>query len=835
MQENREQILLTNIEEEMKTSYIDYAMSVIVGRALPDVRDGLKPVHRRILYAMFREGLLSNKPFSKSAGVVGEVLKKYHPHGDSAVYDSMVRMAQPWAMRYPLVDGQGNFGSIDGDSAAAYRYTEARLSPIAEYMLADIDKETVNFVDNFDGKIQEPAVLPSAFPNLLVNGSTGIAVGMATNIPPHHLGETIDALVMKIDRPEVTLPEVMRVMPGPDFPTGGFIHGREGIRDAYATGRGKVVMRARCVTEKLEKGSREAIIVTEIPYMVNKTSLIQQIAELVRDKRISGISDLRDESDREGMRIVIELKRGEVAEVVLNNLYKHTKLQDTFGIIMLTIVDRRPAYLPLLDMLQRYIDHRVEVVVRRTRYDLEKAIKRLHIVHGLFVVLDNVDAVISIIRQSPDTDSARQALMEKFYVPVEMGREFDPTITTAMPLTREQAQAILDMRLARLTALEQDRLLEERKDLVAAIADYRDILATPQRVLDIIKKELLDIKARFNDARRTEIVDAGEDLRMEDLIAEEPMVVTVSHEGYIKRTATSAYRTQKRGGKGVAAMDTKENDWVEHLFIATTHHYILFFTDRGKAYWLKVYELPEGGRNTRGRPVVNLIELEPGEKIRAMIPVKAFTSDQFLTMATRQGQVVKNSLDLYSNPRKVGIKAVKVVDGDELINVRLTNGNQEVVMATRKGMAIRFHESDVRPLGRYTQGVRGITLTDDDYVVGMEACRPEDTILTVCENGFGKRSLVQDYRLITRGGKGVINIKCTERNGDVVAIKAVTDSDELIMITQQGQSIRFKVSSVRVMGRVTQGVRLHQVDDDDAITMVERIESEDDELAEGTV
>jgi len=831
-QESREIILPANIEEEMKTSYIDYAMSVIVGRALPEVRDGLKPVHRRILYAMFREGLLSNRPFSKSAGVVGEVLKKYHPHGDRAVYDSMVRMAQPWAMRYPLVDGQGNFGSIDGDSAAAYRYTEARLSPIAEYMLADIDKDTVDFGDNFDGKVQEPLVLPSAFPNLLVNGSTGIAVGMATNIPPHNLSEIVDALVMKIDNPNATVAELMRHVKGPDFPTGGYINGREGILDAYNTGRGRVVMRAKCTVEKLEKGTREAIIVTEIPYMVNKTSLIQGIAQMVRDKKITSISDLRDESDRTGMRIVIELKRGEVPEVVLNNLYKHSKLQETFGIILLTIVNNRPHYLPLPAILQLYIDHRVEVIVRRSRFDLEKALKRLHLVHGLFVVQDNVDAVIAIIRKSPDTDTARASLMATFFVPMEMAREFDPDTSRAMPLTRDQAQAILDMRLARLTALEQDKLLEERKELVAAIADLRDILGRPERVYEIIKKELHEVKAKFGDNRRTEILDAGEELTVEDLIAEEQMVVTVTHEGYIKRTAATAYRTQKRGGKGIAAMETKEEDWVEHLFVATTHYYLLVFTDRGKAYWIKVYELPEGGRATKGRPIVNLLELEAGEKIRAILPVRKFTEDQFIIMATKLGQIVKNSLDLYSNPRKSGIKAIKVVDGDELIAVRQTAGNQEVVLASHLGMAIRFNDADARPIGRDSQGVRGISLGEGDYVVGMEVCRPEDSILTVCENGFGKRSLVEDYRLITRGGKGVINIKCTERNGNVMAIKAVKDTDELIMITQSGQSIRFKVSTVRVMSRATQGVRLHDLEGDDTITMVEKIAPENDVVVE---
>jgi DNA gyrase subunit A len=829
MSEFRERIISQNIEEEMKTSYIDYAMSVIVGRALPEVRDGLKPVHRRILYAMFREDLLSNRSYSKSAGVVGEVLKKYHPHGDSAVYDTMVRMAQPWAMRYPLIDGQGNYGSVDGDRPAAYRYTEARLSPIAEFLLQDIDKDTVDFVDNFDGKVQEPVVLPAAFPNMLVNGSAGIAVGMATNIPPHNLGEVIDALVQKIDKPDSTTAELMKKLPGPDFPTGGYIYGREGIRKAYETGRGKVVMRARCKVEAMEKGNREAIIVTEIPYMVNKASLQQQIADLVRDKKIGGISDMRDESDREGMRIVIELKRGEVPEVVINNLYKHTKMQDSFSVILLSIVSKQPRYQALPSILQEYIDHRIEVIVRRTNFELARALKRIHIVHGLFVVLDNVDAVIAIIRKSESTETARTALMEKFSVPKKMAKEFDPTVDEAMPLSKEQAQAILDMRLGRLTALEQDKLLEERKELVAAIDDYRDILSKEQRVSNIVKDELLEVKKKFNDDRRTEIIDATDELTVEDLIAEENMVVTISNQGYIKRTATSAYRTQKRGGKGLAAMATKDEDWVEQMFIATTHNYILFFTNKGKAYWLKVYELPEAGRNTKGRPIINMLELDEGERIMAMIPVREFSEKEHLIMVTKKGQVVKNALSLYSNPRKTGIKAIKVVDDDELIMVRSTGDASEIVIATHRGMAIRFNEKDLRPLGRFTQGVRGINLAKGDYVVGMEVCQPDGTIITVSENGFGKRSKVEDYRLVNRGGKGVINIKCTKRNGNVVGIKQVKDDDELIMITQNGQSIRFKVSSVRVMGRATQGVTLHDLGGKDKIVMVERVNDADAE------
>jgi DNA gyrase subunit A len=823
MQDQRELIGQINIDEELKTSYIDYAMSVIVGRALPDARDGLKPVHRRILYAMYREGLLASKSHSKCAGVVGEVLKKYHPHGDSAVYDALVRLAQPWNMRHMLIDGQGNFGSVDGDSAAAYRYTEARLAPLGELMLQDIDRDTVGFQDNFDGKAQEPLVLPAAFPMLLVNGSAGIAVGMATNIPPHNLGEVIDALALLIDNPRASLQEIMRKMPGPDFPTGGYIQGRDGILEAYKTGRGRVVMRAKCHTEQLRGGNKEAIIVTELPYQVNKSRMIENLAELVRDKKITGITDLRDESNRQGIRVVIELRKGEVPEVVINNLYKHTEMQSTFGAIMLALVDGRPRYLSLPKMLQIFIDHRCDVVVRRTRYELRRALKRLHLVHGLFTVLDNVDAVIKIIRGSASTEEARDQLMARFKVTTSMAQELDPGATEPVPLSREQAQAILDMRLARLTALERDKLLEERKELVGDIEKYRGWLASPAEILRIVKAELLEVKAKHADPRRSEIVASSEDLTIEDLIAEENMVVTISHQGYIKRTATSQFRRQRRGGKGTAGMATKDEDWVEHLFVGTTHSYILFFTDRGKAYWLKVYELPEGSRATKGRPVVNMLELEPGEKIMALIPVREFDPNQYVVMATKKGQVVKNSLELYSNPRKAGIKAVKVVDGDELVAARLVGEGQDIVLGSRKGMAIRFKEADLRPLGRYTQGVRGMTLDDEDYVVGMEACREGGTILTVCESGFGKRSPVEDYRLITRGGKGVINIRCSDRNGDVVAIKEVLDEDELIMITAEGTAIRFKVDTLRPLGRNTQGVRLHHLDEGDSIVMVERI------------
>jgi len=817
----------TFVDDELKTSYIDYAMSVIVGRALPDVRDGLKPVHRRILYAMFREGLLANKSYSKCAGVVGEVLKKYHPHGDTAVYDALVRMAQPWVMRYPLVDGQGNFGSMDGDNPAAYRYTESRLTSLAEALLEDMDKDTVDFQDNFDGKVREPLVLPSAFPNLLVNGSQGIAVGMATNIPPHNLGEVIDALVMLIDNPESQLEDIMKVLPGPDFPTAGIIQGRDGILDAYRTGRGKMTVRAKCHVEALKHG-REAIIVDEVPYFTNKARLLEDIAELVREKRLTGISELRDESNRDGVRVVIELKKGEVSEVVLNNLYKLTGLEVTFGAILLALVDGKPRYLSLRRMLQLYIEHRVEVLVRRTRFELAQALRRLHLVHGLFVVQDNVDAVIKIIRAAQTPDEAREQLIAKFKVPVEMGREIDPSITAAMPMSREQAQAILDMRLARLTGLEKDKLLEERKELVAAIASFRTLLASPELVLKQIRVDLLDVKKSFGDKRRTEIVASAEDMTMEDLIADEAMVITVSHGGYIKRTSTSQYRKQKHGGKGTAAATMKDDDWVEHLFVASTHAYLMLFTDRGKAYWLKVYEIPEAQRVAKGRPLINVIEFEAGERVRAVIPVRQFSADNYLVMVTRQGQVVKTSLEAYSNPRKAGIKAINVGEGDALICVKMTNGTQDIVIGTKQGMAIRFHESNVRPMGRFTQGVRGITLEEGDEVIGMEACRAGATLMTVCANGYGKRSQLDDYRLITRGGKGVINIKATERNGEVVAIKDVVDDDELLLVTQSGQSIRFAVGSLRVISRNTQGVRLHNLDEDDKIVQVERMAKEAD-------
>ena len=805
MQDTREQIVPTSLEEEMKSSYIDFAMSVIVGRALPDVRDGLKPVHRRIIYALDQIGLASNRPYKKSAAIVGDVLAKYHPHGDQAVYDTLVRLAQDFSMRYMLVDGQGNFGSVDGDPPAAYRYTEARMSRYAELLLRDIDRDTVNFRPNFDGSTQEPEVLPSALPHLLINGSSGIAVGMATNIPPHNLREVIDACVVLIDNPDAELADLMKVLPGPDFPTGAYIYGRTGIAEAYRTGRGKVTLRARISTEQL-KGGREALVVTELPYVVNKARLIEEIAALVRDKKITGITELRDESDRDGMRIVIEIRRGDPPQVIINQLYKHTQLQTTFGVILLALVEGRPRYLSLLKMLRLYLEHRREVVVRRTRFDLEKAEKRLHVVEGLLKAIDHIDDVIETIRSSKTTDEARNRLMEWF------------------ELSQVQADAILDMRLARLTGLEREKLQDEFKELKKTIKELRELLESPTKVQQVIRAELLEVREKYGDDRRSVIVDSAEEMTIEDLIAEENMVITVSHAAYIKRTPTSLYRRQRRGGKGIAGMDTKEEDWVEYLFIGTTHDYMMFFTDRGRAHWLKIYELPQGGRATRGRPIVNMLQLEPGEYVQAMIPVREFDDKHYLVMCTAKGQIVKNALSLYANPRKVGINAIRIEDGDRLIAVKMTSGNQDIIIGTRHGMAVRFNEDGVRAMGRYVQGVRGITLRGDDEVVGMEVCRPHSTILTVCENGYGKRTAVDEYRLLThRGGLGVINIRTTARNGKVIAIKEVLDGEELIMITQKGIAIRCAVANLRVIGRSTQGVRLINLEAGDLLTSVARI------------
>ncbi|MCX6999254.1 MAG: DNA gyrase subunit A [Candidatus Sumerlaeota bacterium] len=816
METQRERVIQTDISDELKTSYIDYAMSVIVGRALPDVRDGFKPVHRRIIFAMRELGLAPNRPYMKCARIVGETMGIYHPHGDIAIYDSLVRMAQDFSMRYPLIDGQGNFGSLDGDPPAAFRYTEARLASISELLLADIDKNTVNMVPNYDGKNLEPEVLPSAIPNLLVNGSSGIAVGMATNIPPHNLSEVVDTLIMLIDNPQCTLEEAMTVLPGPDFPTGGYIFGREGIEEAYRTGRGILKLRARVRTEQLKQG-REAIVITEIPYTVNKANLMKEIAELVKDKKIQGLSDIRDESDRDGVRAVLELKKGEISQVIINNLYKHTSMQISFGIILLALVNGRPRYLSLMKILSLYLEHRCEVVRRRTHFDLERAEARLHIVDGLVIAVSNIDEVISIIRKSKDVDEAREKLMKHF------------------SLSQLQAQAILDMRLQRLTGLEIQKLKDERKELLSLIKELKGILDSPKKVNEFVRKELLEVKEKFGDARRTEIVASTKDLTVEDLIAEENMVITISHQGYIKRTPTSLYRRQRRGGRGVTGMESKEGDWAESVFVGTTHDYLLFFTNKGRAHWLKVYELPQAGRASKGRPIINMIQMEEGEKIQAVIPVGEFDDKHFLIMATKNGMVVKNALNLYSNPRRTGIKAMKIDKKDELICVRMTNGQQQVFLGTLKGLAVRFHETEIRACGRYTGGVIGIRLAKGDRVIGMEVLRPNSTILTVCENGYGKRSKAEDYRLIHRGGKGVINIKVTERNGEVISIKEVIDDDELIMLTQEGMSIRVNVGDIRVISRNTQGVRLINLKQNDKIVAVARMEEKEEgkEVAEG--
>ncbi|MEK6656714.1 MAG: DNA gyrase subunit A, partial [Nitrospirota bacterium] len=769
---------IINIEDEMKTSYINYAMSVIVGRALPDIRDGLKPVHRRILYAMFREGLLSNKKYSKSAGVVGEVIKKYHPHGDTAIYDAMVRMVQDFNMRYPLVDGQGNFGSIDGDPPAAYRYTEARLTKIAEEMLADIDKETVDFAPNFDETTEEPLVLPSKTPNLLINGSSGIAVGMATNIPPHNLSEIIDGLIMLLDNPKAAISDLMKVVKGPDFPTAGFIHGTGGIKDAFNTGRGSIQMRARAIVEINPKNEKESIIVTELPYQVNKARLIERIAELVRDKKIEGITDLRDESDKEGMRIVIELKKGAIAGVVLNQLYKHTSMQSTFGVIMLALVNNQPRVLNLKESLHYFVEHRKEVVIRRTRFDLRKAEERRHILEGLKIALDNLDAVIALIRKSKTPEEARTGLMEKF------------------KLTQIQAQAILDMKLQKLTGLEREGIINEYEEILKIIEYLKSVLADEKLVKKLVKEELSEIKEKYGDERRTEIVPETKEITLEDMIASEEMVITISHSGYIKRNPLKLYRSQRRGGKGMIGMETKEEDFVEHLFVASTHDYLLFFTNNGKVYWLKVYEVPEAGRQAKGKAIINLLQLSTDEKLTTVLPVSKFEEGRYVVMCTKMGVIKKTALSAFSNPRAGGIIAVSIDKGDSLVAAGLTDGKKEILIGTKKGLGIRFNEDDVRDMGRTARGVRGIDLQKGNEVVGMEIVKDNSTIMTIAENGFGKRTELDEYRLQSRGGKGIITIKTTERNGDVVGILQVSDDDEIMMITAHGKVIRLKLKSI---------------------------------------
>jgi len=801
-----------NIEEEMKTSYLDYAMSVIVGRALPDIKDGLKPVQRRILYAMFREGLLPGKKYSKCAGVVGEVLKKYHPHGDSAVYDALVRQAQDFNMRYMLVDGQGNFGSIDGDPAAAYRYTEAKMTKIAEEMLTDIDKETVDFKPNFDETTLEPIVLPAKVPNLLINGASGIAVGMATNIPPHNLGEVIDGILMMIENPAVTVEELMKKIKGPDFPTGGIIHGRKGIVDAYATGRGIIRTRARVEIEEYGRGQR--IIVSEIPYQVNKARLIEKIAELVRHKKIEGISDLRDETARQGIRIVLELKRNEIPQVILNQLYKHTAMESTFGIIMLAIVNGQPRVLKLVSVLSLFLQHRREVVVRKTKFELRKAEEKAHILEGLKIALDNLDDVIKLIRKSKSPEEALNGLIGGF------------------ELTKIQAQAILDMRLQRLTGLERDKIIADYKHIKGEIKRLSAILANPALVDDIIKEELIEIKKKYGDKRRSEITNAAQEITLEDLIQEEEMVITISHQGYIKRNSVDLYRSQHRGGKGLIGMETREEDFVENLFISSTHNFVLFFTNLGRLHWLKVYQIPETGRAARGKAIVNLLQLLEGEYIAAVFPVKEFKEDQFLIMATKKGVIKKTSLKAYSNPRTKGIAAIKIDEDDELIGVRLTDGSKDIILSTREGLSIRFNESGVREIGRVARGVRGIRLKGDDEVVSVGVVGEDTTLLTITENGFGKRTKAAEYRSQTRGGKGIFTIKVTPKNGHVIGVLRVTNDDEIIIIASSGKLIRLRASNIRTIGRSTQGVKLIDLAGDDKVVSIARVAEKDVENAE---
>ncbi|TMB03192.1 MAG: DNA gyrase subunit A [Deltaproteobacteria bacterium] len=807
------QRLPVNIEDQMRESYMDYAMSVIIGRALPDARDGLKPVHRRILYAMFSEGLVHNHRYSKCAGVVGEVLKRYHPHGDSAVYDALVRLAQEWNLRYPLIDGQGNFGSIDGDSPAAYRYTECRLTELAEELLADIDKETVTFVPNFDDSTQEPLVLPSKVPNLLINGSAGIAVGMATNIPPHNLGEVCDALVALIEHPELTVDELMRYIPGPDFPTAGFICGQGPIREAYREGRGILTVRARATVETDEKTGRSSIIVTEIPYQVNKARLIGQIAELVRERKLDGIAGdgLRDESDRDGMRIVIELKRDAVAEVLLNQLYKHTALQESFGVNMLAIVEGRPKLLSLKDALQVFLKHRREVVVRRTVYDLRKAEERLHILAGLKIAIEHLDEAIGIIRAAVDPATARQRLMATF------------------ALSQLQAQAILDMRLQRLTGLERDKIVEEYAETEKAIVRYRAILADEREVAKIIGDELRALREKYGDERRTRIVDEATAISVEDLIVEEDMVVTISHEGYIKRNAVALYRAQRRGGRGRIGASTREEDFVEHLFVASTHSYLLFFTTSGKVFWLKVHEIPQAGRAARGRSITNVLSLQPEEKLSAFLPVREFQEGRYVLFATRRGLVKKTDLMQYASPRPSGIIAIALEEGDEVIGVRLTDGSREAILSTRDGQAIRFKEDEARPMGRDTYGVRGMKLDAGDEVVSLDLVEPGATLLAVSENGYGKRTEMEEYRLTRRGGKGIITMKTTDKTGRVIGVRMVTDDDQIMLVTSGGKVIRLRVNEIRVIGRNTQGVRLIGLEEGERVASVARLAEREDE------
>jgi DNA gyrase subunit A len=813
-----------NIEDEMKRSYMDYAMSVIIGRALPDARDGLKPAHRRVLYGMKTMGLSATRGYRKCAKIVGEVMGNFHPHGDASIYDTLVRMAQDFNMRYPLVDGQGNFGSVDGDPPAAMRYTEARLQSLADDLMADLDKETVDYVPNYDETTEEPTVLPAPFPNLLVNGSAGIAVGMATNVPPHNLREVIDGCIWIIENTHLRqqdeepisrtekLRQLIRLIPGPDFPTGGYIVGRAGAVQAFTTGRGSIMMRARSTTETNKKGDRTSIVFTEIPYQVNKAKLIERIADLVREKTIEGISDLRDESDREGMRIVIELKRGEMPEVILNNLYKHTPLQSSFGIIMLAILGGRPKVMNLLELVESFVEFRVEIVRRRIEFELRKAEARYHILEGLRIALDHLDQVITLIRAAKTVPEARDGLMTQF------------------GLSQIQSQAILDMQLQRLTGLERQKILDELAELLKTIERLRGILASERLLMQIIVDELKAVREKYGDDRRTEFLEgeAGE-INIEDLITEEDMAITVSRTGYIKRTAISTYRNQRRGGKGRIGMRTRDEDFVSHLFVASTHSYIMIFSDRGRAYWLKVHEIPDVGPGGKGKSIANLVSMEDGEKIAAMLAVKAFEDDKFVVMGTLKGVIKKTALSAFSNPRVGGIIAMGVEEGDAVIAVLGTDGKGEIFIGTRDGMAIRFEESDVRPMGRTAYGVRGITLRDDDFVVAIEVVQPGGTLLTVTERGYGKRTEIDEYRVQSRGGVGIINISTSDRNGRVVGVACVQEGDELLLITQQGMIIRMPTNDVRSIGRATQGVRLIDVETEDQVVSVARLVEKEDE------
>ena len=814
MYTRNEKIVPIAIEQEMKDSYISYAMSVIVGRALPDARDGLKPVQRRILYGMRELGLDAGKPYKKAARIVGEVLGKYHPHGDMAVYDALVRMAQDFSVRYPLVDGQGNFGSVDGDAPAAMRYVEARLAAIAETLLADIDKETVDFAPNFDESLTEPRVLPAAMPNLLVNGASGIAVGMATNIPPHNLQEVAEGIIAAIDNPTLESKDLAKFIKGPDFPTGGLIMGRQGINDAYTNGRGLIKVRAKAHIES-GKGGRESIIVTEIPYQVNKSTLLESIAGLVRDKRLEGISDLRDESDKDGLRVVIDLKRDANGQVVLNQLFKHTQLETTFGVILLALVESRPRICTLKQLVQVYIDYRKQVVVRRTRFDLKRAQERAHILEGLKVALAHIDNIIKLIRKSKSEEEAKAALIKEY--------ELSPV----------QAQAILEMQLRRLTALERSKIEEEYLSLIKKIAELQAILASETKVLALIKDELQEVAKKFGDERRTQIVAQVEEFNVEDLIADEDVVITISHTGYIKRLPVSSYRKQKRGGKGVTGAELKEEDFIEHLFVASTHDHLLCFTDKGRVYWIKVYDIPQASRQAKGKAIINLLELQSGEQTTAFVTVREFKEDQFLIMLTAQGLIKKTSLAAYSNPRRGGIIGIGLEKGDRLIRVTLSDGHQEMLLATAQGKAIRFPESQVRDMGRGAKGVKAITLSKKDLVVGMALCKKGTTVLTVTANGFGKRSPVEVYRTQSRGGKGIINLKVTKKNGEALNLLTVADQDEVMLITQQGQLVRSPIKEIRTTGRAAQGVRLMRLGAKDILASVATVVPEEEGEAEG--